>query len=59
MERTADGQTRTTITKMDSDGSSSTQTFSGNAQKEIAQATNKNYDERNFVKHDGYTIPLW
>lgn len=59
MERTPDGQTRTTITKTDSDGSSSTQTFSGNAKKEIAQPTNQNYDERNFVNHDGYVIPLW
>lgn len=63
MERTSDGQTKTTITKTDSDGKSSTQTFTDRnnlAKKAIAQPTNKNYDERNFVNHDGYTIPcLW
>lgn len=60
MERTPDGQTKTTITKTDPDGKSLTQTFTGDAKREIGPATNKNYAERNFTKLDGYTIPsLW
>lgn len=61
MERSPDGQTRTTITKTDSDGSSSTQTFTGESQKPtVAQPTNTNYEHRNMIKFDGYTIPcLW
>jgi hypothetical protein len=59
MERTADGHTKTTITKTDSDGKSSTQTFTGDMKKEEAQPAIKNYDERNFVKLEGYTIPCF
>lgn len=62
MERSSDGQTKTTITKTNPDGSSSTQTFSGESHKPmIAQPTNSNYDERNMRKsEDGYIVPcLW
>lgn len=61
MERSPDGQTRTTITKTDSDGSSSTQTFTGDSQKSIVSLpTARNYEDRNMVTLNGYTIPcLW
>lgn len=62
MERTPDGNTKTTITKTNSDGtSSSTQTFTGDGSKAIGpQAPTVEYAERHFMMHDGYKIPnLW
>lgn len=65
MERTADGQTKTTITKTDSDGSSSTRTFMGDEKQETikAKATPaviENHAERHLLMIDGYKVPcLW
>lgn len=62
VERTPDGQTRTTITKTDTNGASSTQSFTGEQQKQIANSSpaSANYAERNLTVVDGYKIPcLW
>lgn len=62
VERTSDGQTRTTITKTDTNGTSSTQSFTGEQQKQIANSSpaSANYAERNLTVVDGYKIPcLW
>lgn len=61
MERAPDGQTTTTITKTDSDGLSSTQTFTGDEQRSIAMTPASGiHEERNLIMFDGYKIPcLW
>lgn len=66
MERSPDGTTRTTITKTDADGKSSTQSFTGDERKDIAvnQASkdvqSTHHDERNLIQFNGYKIPcLW
>lgn len=62
MERSADGQLKTTITKTDSNGSMSTQSFSGEGKAPIAQPALaiENHAERNLIMYDGYKIPcLW
>lgn len=63
-ERTPDGQTKTTITKTDSDGSSLTQTFTGDGSMATAKAlpelSREAYAERNLVTVNGYKVPcLW
>lgn len=64
LERTPDGQTKTTITKTGTDGTSSTQSFTGEglAQpilKKLLPPSGK-HSERNLVLFDGYKIPcLW
>jgi hypothetical protein len=63
MERAADGTMRTTITKTDSDGHSSTQTFLGDDQKKIVASEKKetgapkSHEERNLIDYNGYKIP--
>lgn len=66
MERTAEGNTKTTITKTDADGHSSTQTFVGDEQNKIVGSEQKklnseseprSHEERNLVSYDGYKIP--
>lgn len=65
MERSPDGQTKTTITKTDSNGTSSTETFTGDGQQILvkpvqAPQANGNYAERHLIMFDGYKIPcLW
>lgn len=63
MERTADGQTKTTITKTGSDGTKSTQTFTGDGQTMVAKPAPPAIEsraDRNLVMFNGYSIPcLW
>lgn len=63
MERSSDGTTKTTITKTDADGRSSTESFSGDGKKELQQPVNstpENHPERHLIVVDGYKIPsLW
>lgn len=61
MERSPDGQTRTTMTKTDSNGTSSTQSFTGTEQVvEQQKMGSASYNDRNMIKCNGYTIPcLW
>jgi hypothetical protein len=62
VERTADGNVKTTITKVDSDGKSSTHSFSGD-DKAIVPSNSQANDggrERNLITYEGYKIPcLW
>lgn len=61
-EQTPTGQMKTTITKTDGNGASSTQSFTGDRQQAITQlsSTTGIHAERNLVKYDGYKIPcLW
>lgn len=64
MERTSDGTVKTTITKTDADGHSSTQTFLGDDQSKLigssekkVDATPKSHEERNLIDFNGYKIP--
>lgn len=61
IERGADGQMKTTITKIDAEGNKSTQTFVGD--KEQLAISDKvtqlmiPHEERNLINHNGYKIP--
>lgn len=65
VERLPDGNTRTTITKTDTDGNSSTKSFVGEEKKAAINhsthvISSENHDERNLVDYHGYKIPcLW
>lgn len=65
MERSPDGQTKTTITKTDSKGTSSTETFVGDGQQTLVKPAqippaSGDYAERHLIMFDGYKIPcLW
>lgn len=64
MERSPDGSTKTTITKTDSNGTSSTETYNGEGQQIVAQQAlapaSSDYAERHLVMFNGYKIPcLW
>lgn len=63
MEQTPQGM-KTTITKTNPDGHSSTQTFMGDDQskivaseKQIVTTGSKNHEERNLIDYNGYKIP--
>lgn len=64
IERSSDGQVKTTITKTDADGNKSTQTFLGDKEQQKATGENKvistqsiPHEERNLINHNGYKIP--
>ncbi|CRL01601.1 CLUMA_CG014338, isoform A [Clunio marinus] len=62
-ERGADGQTTTTITRTEPDGTSLTQSFIGDGKKASTKPpppAGGSHEERNLVMFDGYKIPcLW
>lgn len=64
VELSPDGQTKTTITRQDANGKSSTESFIGDGKSQIEVKSEKTQDlatneyaERNLVTKDGYKIP--
>lgn len=65
IERSSDGQVKTTITKTDAEGNKSTQTFLGDKEQlktsSEKKVTNSQqmipHEERNLINHNGYKIP--
>lgn len=66
IERTAEGNVKTTVTKTDAEGHSSTRTFMGDEKSQViggeqkmisSESQSRSHEERNMIEYNGYKIP--